>query len=293
MLIPHLRSLGLQDNESRIYLALLEAGSMSVSLLSKRIGLSQDETYDILGSLRDKGIVRSKNQGTVKYFTAVEPAELASVFKDKGYFFDPALSKISSLNVPWVHSFGRTFDGLNAIQVFFNEIPSAASEILMVCSLDRLKNFLTPEFFIDWNNKRVKKKVRLRVLSHKTSFKSRFCKIHFLPQRTLLVPSDMIVFGDNVTFLEYQAQGRALLVSGYDLSRTLRSVFEITWKDVVKEHDSVYRAHRQFDERLESVSGVSGLQKYVESRIDLGDESEGYLHGKLLKKTQSVQKQLF
>ena len=43
-----LTSLGLQDNEARVYLALLELGRGNVTEVSKAAGLNRTSGYDIL-----------------------------------------------------------------------------------------------------------------------------------------------------------------------------------------------------------------------------------------------------
>ena len=61
-----LTSLGLQDNEARVYLALLELGRGNVTEVSKAAGLNRTSGYDILERLGTLGLVSRSTLGKKK-----------------------------------------------------------------------------------------------------------------------------------------------------------------------------------------------------------------------------------
>lgn len=63
-----MESLGLTGYEIKVYLALLEAGSMTASDISKRSGVPYSKIYEVLNSLEDKGWLESDSSRPQKFF---------------------------------------------------------------------------------------------------------------------------------------------------------------------------------------------------------------------------------
>jgi HTH-type transcriptional regulator, sugar sensing transcriptional regulator len=76
-----MESLGLTSYEIKVYLSLLEAGSMTASNISKKSGVPYSKIYEVLNSLEDKGWLESDSSRPQKFFpkspfTAVEAMKM-------------------------------------------------------------------------------------------------------------------------------------------------------------------------------------------------------------------------
>src|SRR5919109_4145337 len=76
-----MESLGLTGYEIKVYLSLLEMGSMTASDISKRSGVPYSKIYEVLNSLEDKGWLESDSSRPQKFFpksplTAVEAMKM-------------------------------------------------------------------------------------------------------------------------------------------------------------------------------------------------------------------------
>src|ERR671925_373896 len=63
-----MESLGLTSYEIKVYLSLLEAGSMTASNISKKSGVPYSKIYEVLNSLEDKGWAESDRSRPQKFF---------------------------------------------------------------------------------------------------------------------------------------------------------------------------------------------------------------------------------
>ncbi|HYX56637.1 MAG TPA: helix-turn-helix domain-containing protein [Nitrososphaeraceae archaeon] len=63
-----MESLGLTSYETKVYLSLLETGSMTASDISKRSGVPYSKIYEVLNSLEDKGWLESDSSRPQKVF---------------------------------------------------------------------------------------------------------------------------------------------------------------------------------------------------------------------------------
>ncbi len=63
-----MEDLGLTSYEIRVYLSLLESGSMTASDMSKRSGVPYSKIYEVLNSLEEKGWLESNSSRPQKFF---------------------------------------------------------------------------------------------------------------------------------------------------------------------------------------------------------------------------------
>jgi HTH-type transcriptional regulator, sugar sensing transcriptional regulator len=63
-----MESLGLTSYEIKVYLSLLETGSMTASDISKKSGVPYSKIYEVLNSLEDKGWLESDSSRPQKFF---------------------------------------------------------------------------------------------------------------------------------------------------------------------------------------------------------------------------------
>ena len=76
-----MESLGLTGYEIKVYLSLLETGSMTASDVSKKSGVPYFKIYEVLNSLEDKGWLDSASSRPQKFFpkcplTALEAMQM-------------------------------------------------------------------------------------------------------------------------------------------------------------------------------------------------------------------------
>lgn len=75
-LIDQLRKIGFSEKEAQVYLQLIHLGAQSASVLSRHTGINRTTLYDVLESLKERGIVQSVKKKGTTLFTALHPEEL-------------------------------------------------------------------------------------------------------------------------------------------------------------------------------------------------------------------------
>jgi len=76
-----LRKLGLTEKESLVYLTALELGYTSIQKIAQKAKISRPTTYEIVKSLKQKGLIsKSKNKNKI-YFTAESPDKLLGILR--------------------------------------------------------------------------------------------------------------------------------------------------------------------------------------------------------------------
>lgn len=81
-ILEFLKRLEFSENEIRIYLTLLEQGSMSVSELSKRTRINRTAAYGYINTLLEKGVV-AKSKGITNRILLTPPEHLQYLVEEK------------------------------------------------------------------------------------------------------------------------------------------------------------------------------------------------------------------
>lgn len=76
-----LRKLGLTEKEVRVYLAALELGYTSVQSIAQKAKISRPTAYEVVKSLKNKGLISESKDKSKKYFTAESPDKLLGLLK--------------------------------------------------------------------------------------------------------------------------------------------------------------------------------------------------------------------
>ncbi len=118
-----LRRIGLGKNEADIYLALLSAGSATVSDISRRTGLHRPVVYKHLPSLQEQGLVTSLRKGERNVFVAESPDRLEKVIDATREDLQAMLPELrQSLQSQKNRQALKTMEGKNGIRTVFEDL---------------------------------------------------------------------------------------------------------------------------------------------------------------------------
>ena len=103
-----IRDLGLSENETRVYLALLELGQATVTQISKKAGLNRTTGYDVLERLGWNGLVNRARAGKKKMiYMAEPPSRLKQYLEDKAKLYERRVDEVKNI-LPELQSLQKT-----------------------------------------------------------------------------------------------------------------------------------------------------------------------------------------
>src|SRR3989344_6523255 len=134
-----LRSIGLTENEIKIYLDLLKSGSSTAYDISKRSGIYRVHVYDKLEQLMDKGLVTHVYSGAKKYFQATHPTKIKQYLEDQKRALEVQEQEVDSIlpeleamtKVPKEDTFVEVFKGKEGLKYFLKDIIKTEQEVLI------------------------------------------------------------------------------------------------------------------------------------------------------------------
>ena len=91
-----LQQIGLTENETKIFLTLLDLGSSLAGIISRKSGIHRRSVYDAIDRLIEKGLIGYIVKNNRKYFEAVNPSILLNLLKEKEESIKEILPQLES-----------------------------------------------------------------------------------------------------------------------------------------------------------------------------------------------------
>ncbi len=118
-----LEEYGLSVKEVKVYLACLKLGTSTANRLSASTDLRRSTTYDILESLKAKGLIGSFIRDKKHYFQAAEPADLLELLHQKEVSIKKVLPELEALKMTTVEKPKvRLFEGTRGVTTMLEEL---------------------------------------------------------------------------------------------------------------------------------------------------------------------------
>src|SRR3989338_6651269 len=92
-----LQTIGFEEKEAKIYLALLRLGSSPASKIANELGFDRTTVYYMMMRMLEKGFVSFLTTGNVKYFSALEPKQLNKLLKQREDLFLTIVPKLEKM----------------------------------------------------------------------------------------------------------------------------------------------------------------------------------------------------
>jgi len=247
-----LRTLGLTENETRVYLYLLSHGESIASIIAKRLELKRTAIYAILENLEQKGMLTSFLKNDVTHFDAIDPDEIVEMCKQKvdemnriakkAAFLKNEFQKIREKGkMPTLEIRGKIkyYQGLEAVTDLIDETLDEKEKEQLCFGLNAYHTEMSGDDWKSYTQKRVQKGIFVRSIQPATpiaiEYKGRDQKEL---RKTRLVPYDKFpgeceinIIGDTIAMFTIKGKEPVgMKMKNKFMASTLKSLFELAWK---------------------------------------------------------------
>lgn len=226
-----LEDLGLTHNEVKVYLALINNGSLSAGKITSKCGVHRRNVYDALDRLIEKGIVGYIKVNDVKEYSVSNPKELLRILKRQERDVNAILPKLEE-------GFNRTkskketvfYRGKDGIKHIFEDQLEVGKDILILGGSDKVYDLLK-YYLPHYERERLKKKIKVKIIfdiKENTKISIPMSKIKYVEHS--LGPSAINVYGNKVAIIVWSDNPYAILIDDCDVADSYRCHFGLLWK---------------------------------------------------------------
>lgn len=240
MLNKDLERIGLNEKEARLYLAALELGESNIQQLAKKSSVKRTTAYDIIDSLKKRGLISQSSRNKKTLFSATDPNKLEEDLDEKKHALKRILPELMMIansidKKPKV----RFFEGYEGIkEVYKDTLHFSDSELLAWVSPDAINAFdveFLDEFYLP---KRVQKKIWVRAIApdveqmqgYKEVDEKSLRKTRLSDAQAFPLKVEINLYGKNKIAAMSFEEKFGMIIESQRIFETLQSIFEMNWK---------------------------------------------------------------
>lgn len=231
-----LQILGLTKNESKVYTALVKINIASVNDISRKTNVSRVNIYDVLESLKSKGLVASIIKSNKKFFEPANPKELNELLSKKQEEIERAEEKISELlkefEKPSEKKEVMFFKEKLGIKTILKDALNSKTEIINYGSTGKFPE-VYKEYFDIWEDSRIRNGIKMRIVTSKSTKgkhpKKKLQEVKYLDLEFTNLTSTFI-YENKVAIFTWTSEPLGILIENKELADSYRNYFESLWK---------------------------------------------------------------
>ena len=243
-----LKSIGLTENEIKIYIVLLKGGSATAYELSQKTGIYRTHIYDKLEQLMEKGLVTHNYQAAKKYFQATSPEKIKHYIEEKKKELELKEKQIDILlpqlkamaDLPEEDTRVEVFKGKEGLKYFLKDIIKTKKEVLVTGIDDSKYNETLPIFMEQYFRDLKLNKITERIITIEKTKAFRFnkklaptTKYRFLEEKQFN-PTNTFIYGDKIVIVSWGTPITATMIKNKGVAETYRNYFNLLWKTAKK-----------------------------------------------------------
>jgi len=232
-----LNSIGLNQKEVSVYLALLELGTATVHPIATKANIKRPTTYLILDDLQRKGMVSIIPREKKIMYTAESPEKLILDLNKKQELVKRFMPNMLALyNAKKDKPQVLLFEGKEGVGQVYDKIFNSPEVLFFSTIRDVFRLFPDMPKLI---TKRVKaKEMKIREILTQTpadleystwTEQGEYYQSRFAPKDFPEFLTDSAIFGNNVAFFSFSPTIFAVQITNLQISQSLRVLFNLAW----------------------------------------------------------------
>ncbi len=231
-----LQKVGFSQNEAKVYLAALEAGTASAQEIAKKAGLQRTTTYSVLGYLVDRGVVGKVKIGKKTRYKAEPPDKILSHLHDLEREIKKKLPELEAL-----YNTGDTkprilfFEGKKAIQAVYDDTLREKPDEILEWNTDAY--FDSPHVDPAYIAKRMQLNIKAKRIAgsgsrwhtkHKAYDKAELAETIIVPRDQFWPQIEVNIYNDKVAFMSY-ADNFSVIIESKAIAQAMRQAYFLSW----------------------------------------------------------------
>lgn len=235
---------GFSEKESEVYLALLEIGKGTVSVIARKAGVNRPTAYHILGSLESKGLAKISGKEPKQEYVAESPDQIEKNLSEKIELYQKSLEEIREV-IPELKSMQsvldrpkiRFYEGKDGLKTVYEDTLTSHEPIRAYATVDDMHNAL-PNYFPEYYKRRTKKGIAIRAIVPATNIGKERAEEDVKEMReTALVPPDKYYFSpeiniyDNKVMIASWREKLGIIIESAEIADAMKKIYELAWAE--------------------------------------------------------------
>lgn len=229
-----LKQADLTENETKVYLALLETGQIQAGVITRKTGLHRRVIYDTLERLINKGLIGYIKKNNIKIFQASNPERILNILKEKTNSVEEIMPELLKFFAQTKEKEQTNFyKGKEGLKTVFEDQIEEGKEILILGASPIAYDIL--ELYFHWFDKRrIKNKIKTKIIFNQSekvkNKKIPLSEIRYLSEK-YSAPFALNIYGEKIAIILWSKENPfAVVIKNKEISEGYKKHFEVMWK---------------------------------------------------------------
>lgn len=239
----NLKQLGLEDKEAEVYLASLELGPANIQKITQKSGVKRSTVYEMIKSLKGKGLMAETTKGKRKLLVASEPEKLKRDITNKERLLSQILPDLNSIsNISGLKPKITFYEGREGLREIYNlSLKNKTKKIDWVSPIKSIVETVGEDFLNEYVENRAKEKYWVRsiqvteqqyptykYLDPKT-FDQTYRRVRFTP-KGMDIPNVIGLWDNKVAVISSHKEGIGFIIESEDFYKSMKALYELLWE---------------------------------------------------------------
>jgi sugar-specific transcriptional regulator TrmB len=225
-----LQGIGLSQNESRLYLLLIQHGPMRATALAAKSGLHRRSVYDTMELLEKKGMAGKSDISGVLVFSPSPPSALKAFLDEKNDAMEKMLPGLSKSFESEERTLSSVMYGISGIKTVLEDVLTLKADYCVYQGQLQIFDYL-PKFFPIFNEKRKRLGIRARYILLDTQKARERSKQVPLAEFRFMDPGESSIgvwwtYADRLVLFVLRQEPITIMIKSADLAKTFRESFD-------------------------------------------------------------------
>lgn len=239
-----LERVGFTENESNVYLALLEIGRGTIAQIAKRAGINRTTGYNVLAVLAQRGLASISGRGVRQEYAAESPDRLVAFLRKEAENLVANLSSISAIvpELKSMHNVGtrpkvRFYEGIEGLETVYEDTLTSTEPIRAYAAVDDM-HAVMPEYFPKYYERRAREGIAIRAIIPSTNVgKDRAEKDKAELRETALIPAEKFTFTPEINIYNNKVviaswrEKLGIIIESVEIADAMKQTFELAWAE--------------------------------------------------------------
>lgn len=243
-LLQELKSVGLSENEARVYLAMLELGPATMLQIAAKAEVKRPTAYAEIESLKKKRLVSVAVRGKKHLFRAESPEEFERLLSEEQKTFEEKHSELTKAlpELLTLHSLAehkpivRYFEGKEGLSRMQEEFLKAKEkQVLVISAIDEV-NRVFPDHHESYRIRRIAKKIRSQLIytSERGDYlrgqnRDMLRETRFVDPKGFSFNVDITIFDNTVAIASLKGKLLGVLITNHEVASSFKGLFNLLW----------------------------------------------------------------
>jgi HTH-type transcriptional regulator, sugar sensing transcriptional regulator len=233
---------GFSENESAVFLSLLQLGKGTVSQITRKAGLNRTTGYDILDSLVAKGLASVSGKEPKQEYLAESPDHLLIILENNAREAGKRISEIKKIipELKSIHNVAgrpkvRFYEGTQGLIDVYEDTLTSSESIRAYATIDDMHKAL-PNYFPEYYKRRAQKGINIRGIVPKTATAIERSQHNEEEKREItFVSTDKYYFSpeidiyDNKVMIASWREKLGIIIESAEIADAMKKIYELAW----------------------------------------------------------------